>query len=47
MELLTAELRALLPPLYSQENAKDSERNLQVLLPVVQLDLVCYGRVRR
>lgn len=34
MELLTAELRVQLPPLYSQENNRDPNRSHQVFQPV-------------
>jgi hypothetical protein len=42
MELLTAELRASLPPLYSQENNSDPVVRLQILCALVKLDLVCH-----
>ena len=40
MQLLTAELRSQLSRFYAQEKNREPEHNLQVLLPLVQLDVV-------
>ena len=47
MELLTAELRASLPPLYSQEQVSDPIVHLQVFHARLKLDVVRHGRLSR
>ncbi len=43
MELLTAELRAQLPPLYTQKKSKDPTVHWSFLCPAIELDLVRHG----